>query len=309
EVPRLRQLNPEEVRLLEMLDQFSAADGGARADTFGKMAARKVEITYSNGEREEKLATPAELSKLLELAHAARRGEGRPGGVKVTDLVLKGDPDRLVEDPRTGEWKPEPDLSLPDAMRDLRDRRVARALLEANDKGMPVVPEEQKMIEPRFSFALSYVLAIVVLWFGCNNAAKEIVKEEAIYSRERGVNLGIAAYLASKFWVQSAITSLQALTLLTLVYGVLHLTKAVGNHYWPEMNFHTPPEFYSLSFWPQYGVMVVLAMTGVAMGLLLSACVANPDQANALLPYVLIPQIILGGGILPIKFPSLMFWV
>src|SRR5262249_39187502 len=37
------------------------------------------------------------------------------------------------------------------------------------------------------------------------------------------------------------------------------------------------------------------------MGLLLSACVATPDRANALLPYVLIPQIILGGGILAIR--------
>jgi hypothetical protein len=33
---------------------------------------------------------------------------------------------------------------------------------------------------------------------------------------------------------------------------------------------------------------------------LLSACVATPDRANALLPYVLIPQIILGGGFLAV---------
>src|SRR5262249_39202718 len=43
------------------------------------------------------------------------------------------------------------------------------------------------------------------------------------------------------------------------------------------------------------------SMTGVALGLLLSACVSTPDRANALLPYVLIPQLILGGGILPVS--------
>jgi hypothetical protein len=48
-------------------------------------------------------------------------------------------------------------------------------------------------------------------------------------------------------------------------------------------------------------VLVLLAMTGVALGLLLSACVATPDRANALLPYVLIPQMILGGGILNVQ--------
>src|SRR5262249_49016298 len=39
---------------------------------------------------------------------------------------------------------------------------------------------------------------------------------------------------------------------------------------------------------------------GVALGLLLSACVSSPDRAISLLPYVLIPQIILGGGIMTI---------
>src|SRR5262249_11401144 len=131
EVPRLRQLNPEEVRLLEMLDQFSAADGEAQGDALEKMAAKKVEITYSNGDREEKLVTPAERAKLLALARAGS------GDVKVTNVVLKGDPNKLVEDPRTGEMKPEPDLSLPEALRELREKRAARALLDANGQGMP----------------------------------------------------------------------------------------------------------------------------------------------------------------------------
>jgi hypothetical protein len=46
--------------------------------------------------------------------------------------------------------------------------------------------------------------------------------------------------------------------------------------------------------------LTLLGMTGVAAGLLLSACVSSPDRASTLLPYVLIPQIILGGGILPV---------
>jgi ABC-2 type transporter len=52
-------------------------------------------------------------------------------------------------------------------------------------------------------------------------------------------------------------------------------------------------------------VLALLSMAGVAAGLLLSACVNSPDRANALLPYVLIPQIILGGGLLPVRHEPL----
>jgi hypothetical protein len=69
-----------------------------------------------------------------------------------------------------------------------------------------------------------------------------------------------------------------------------------------------PPPEYRLAYLPQFGVLVLLAMSGVALGLLLSACVATPDRANALLPYVLIPQLILGGGILGVQSGPL-FWL
>jgi hypothetical protein len=44
------------------------------------------------------------------------------------------------------------------------------------------------------------------------------------------------------------------------------------------------------------------------MGLLLSACVSTPDRANNLMPYVLIPQIILGGGFLQVSSGPL-YWL
>src|SRR5262249_45047055 len=56
-----------------------------------------------------------------------------------------------------------------------------------------------------------------------------------------------------------------------------------------------------LGFAGEFGVLTLLAMVGVAAGLLLSACVNSPDRASTLLPYVLIPQIILGGGLLSVN--------
>ncbi len=148
---------------------------------------------------------------------------------------------------------------------------------------------------PRYTYMLLFVLVMIVLWFGCNNAAKEIVKEEAVYGRERAVNLGILPYLASKFVVQSVITALHALLLMVILYGTLELLArfAPGNS--------APAPAFRLGYAAQFGVLVLLSMTGVALGLLLSACVATPDRANALLPYVLIPQMILGGGFLGVS--------
>jgi hypothetical protein len=44
-----------------------------------------------------------------------------------------------------------------------------------------------------------------------------------------------------------------------------------------------------LDYWPQFGMLCLLSMAAVALGLVLSACVATPERASTLLPYVLIP--------------------
>ncbi len=152
-----------------------------------------------------------------------------------------------------------------------------------------------EQMNPRYTYMLLFMLVVVVMWFGCNNAAKEIVKEEAIYSRERAVNLGVMPYLASKFLVLSVITILHAALLMGLVFGALEGRGALL----PDQP--APPPQFQLDYPAMFGVLAMLAMAGVASGLLLSACVATPDRANALLPYVLIPQLILGGGFLPVR--------
>jgi hypothetical protein len=164
----------------------------------------------------------------------------------------------------------------------------------------PVLPDRQGL-NPRYTYIMLFIVAMIVLWFGCNNAAKEIVKEEAIYSRERAVNLHVLPYLASKFLVLSVITAVHALTLIVILYGTLELLHATV----PGRS--VPPAQHMLGYPAQFGVLVLLAMTGVALGLLLSACVSTPDRANALLPYVLIPQIILGGGILSVHHGLLQY--
>jgi hypothetical protein len=168
------------------------------------------------------------------------------------------------------------------------------------DSEGPVMPD-RIIVNPRYTYMLLFVLVLAVLWFGCNNAAKEIVKEDAIYSRERSVNLHITPYLASKFLVLGVISAIQVFLLMAVMYGVLFALNS-------GLGWDAPAREYLLDFPAQYGVLLLLAMTGVALGLLLSACVANPDRASTLLPYVLIPQMILAGGIIPIRDGPL-YWL
>jgi ABC-type multidrug transport system ATPase subunit len=179
-----------------------------------------------------------------------------------------------------------------DAVQVLQGLQKSQVLQVLSKAQTPVLPDHQ-ITNPKHSYLLLSILVIVVFWFGCNNAAKEIVKEEPIYARERAVNLGIVPYLGSKFLVLGLVSAFQVLLLMLIVYGSLNLLHLAGLS-------SVPPREYCLDYLPQYGVLVLLALTGVATGLLLSACVNTPDRANALLPYVLIPQIILAGGMIPI---------
>ena len=52
---------------------------------------------------------------------------------------------------------------------------------------------------------LLFLLAVSCFWFGCNTAAKELVKERVIFLRERDFNLRVGSYFASKFLVLALI--------------------------------------------------------------------------------------------------------
>lgn len=127
-------------------------------------------------------------------------------------------------------------------------------------------------------FAL-FILTISAIWFGCSNAAREIVGEQAIYRRERMVNLSIPAYIGSKVTVLGLLSLVQCALLLLTTYIVLDV---VGN-----------PMLHLATLW-------LCAMTGVGMGLVLSALVRTTPAALALVPLLLIPQVVLGGAIKPL---------
>ncbi len=116
------------------------------------------------------------------------------------------------------------------------------------------VRQDFERLNPRNTYTLLFMLVVVVMWFGCNNAAKEIVKEDAIYRRERAVNLGVLPYLASKFVVLSVITALHTLLLMGIVFGALELRGRLMPGY------SGPPPDFRLDYATMFGIFALLAM-------------------------------------------------
>ncbi|HCE46296.1 MAG TPA: hypothetical protein DET40_22345 [Lentisphaeria bacterium] len=122
-----------------------------------------------------------------------------------------------------------------------------------------------------------FIMAIAVLFFGCINAAKDIVKEISVYLRERAINLEIPAYLLSKVAVLSAINFFQCIVLLGIVYPSVQL---------------------EMDFMKTFLTLFATSLGGMGMGLCISSLVDNNDKAISLAILAVIPQIILAGAII-----------
>lgn len=124
-----------------------------------------------------------------------------------------------------------------------------------------------------------FMLALIAIWFGASVSAREIIRERAVYSRERMINLGLLPYIGSKFFVLSSIVGLQCL----LLYGTLKVFHYAG--------------LMKLPGWaiPQLLVMILTGMVGIALGLFISSMVRTSEMATSLVPLILIPQILFCG--------------
>jgi ABC-type multidrug transport system ATPase subunit/pSer/pThr/pTyr-binding forkhead associated (FHA) protein len=128
-----------------------------------------------------------------------------------------------------------------------------------------------------------FMLALVAIWFGTSVSAREIIRERAVYNRERMVNLGLLPYVGSKLLVLSLIVGIQCI----LLFGTMKIL-----HYAGWMNL--PPDNVSDSV-AQLLTMILTGMVGIALGLLVSAIVKTSEMATSLVPLILIPQILFSG--------------
>ncbi|MFC5865222.1 FHA domain-containing protein [Acidicapsa dinghuensis] len=125
---------------------------------------------------------------------------------------------------------------------------------------------------------IHFLMVIAAIWFGCNNAARDIVGEWTVYKRERMVTLRLGSYAFSKLAVLLGLALIQCFFLL----GIVDLSLSLKSN-----------------FFLVYGMLVLSAMVGTGLGLCISAFSKTTESAIALLPVVLLPIIALGGGLRP----------
>jgi hypothetical protein len=121
---------------------------------------------------------------------------------------------------------------------------------------------------------------VAAIWFGCNNAARDIVGEWTVYQRERMVSLKLPSYVFSKFAVAAVLSLCQCAALLAIVHPVSELRG---------------------DFLTTLGILWMSSLVGAGMGLCASAVASTTEAAIAMLPLILLPMIALGGGIKPVS--------
>ena len=144
---------------------------------------------------------------------------------------------------------------------------------------------DPKVGDGNAALIILFFLVCVSIWFGTSNAAREIIKEKAIYERERMINLQILPYILSKFIILSIICGIQCAILLGIV--------ALGVEFPDNGGYLFYVDFYCCLF--------LTALSGVGMGLLVSSIVSTVDKATSIVPILLIPQLIFSGAIIPFK--------
>ncbi len=130
-----------------------------------------------------------------------------------------------------------------------------------------------------------FMLALIPVLFGLLGGSREIVKEVAIYRRERAVNLGIMPYMLSKV----AVFSLLMLVQMVCVVGIVDLVEPLRQGIFLPVLLET------------YITLALAGVGGVLLGFVVSAWAANEDMAASLLAVAIVPQVIFSGVVVPLK--------
>lgn len=130
------------------------------------------------------------------------------------------------------------------------------------------------------------ILVVGALFMGMSASIRDLVGERAIYHRERTVGLSPAAYLIAKLVFFSGLAAAQT-TVCLIVF-------AIGRRM-PDHAAFLPSG--SMELWVS---LTLTAISGAALGLLVSATVSTSEQVMPILVMAVMGQMVLCGGLLPV---------
>jgi len=122
-----------------------------------------------------------------------------------------------------------------------------------------------------------FLSLVVAMFLGLTNSVDDITRDRPVLLRERNLNVRLSYYVLAKGVTLAAFAVIQCI-LFTLVGNALLSVRGV--------------------FWIVFVAMFLTTMSGVAIGLVISALVNESKTAVLAIPVVLIPQIILAGALI-----------
>lgn len=122
-----------------------------------------------------------------------------------------------------------------------------------------------------------FLALVVAMFLGLTNSVDDIIRDRPVLLRERNLNVRLGYYVTAKAVTLAVFAILQCVEFTLLANWLLSVRGM---------------------FWVLFIAMVLTAVSGIAIGLIISALVPEGKTAVNIIPAVLIPQIILGGALI-----------
>ena len=140
-----------------------------------------------------------------------------------------------------------------------------------NDEGEYVFADNRNL--PVFLF----MIVVVALFTGLTCSAEEIIRDRKILEREKFLNLSRFSYISSKVFVVFFISAIQTLSFILVGNQILEIKDML---------------------WSYWFVMFTTACAANMMGLLISSALDSVIAIYVLIPFILVPQMLLGGAMI-----------
>ncbi len=147
------------------------------------------------------------------------------------------------------------------------------ALLARGSRGIDYVFMENQNLGVYF-----FISVIVALFLGMTVSAEEINRDRKILVREGFLHLSWSSYIASKTAYLAIVSAVQMAMFTAVANPILQV---------PDM------------FWSTWLVLFSCAMVACVIGLIISAAFESAVTIYILIPMLLVPQMILGGAVIP----------
>jgi hypothetical protein len=122
-----------------------------------------------------------------------------------------------------------------------------------------------------------FLSLVVAMFLGLTNSVDDIIRDRPVLQRERNLNVRLGWYILAKVLTLSLFAFVQCVFFILIGNWILEVRGM---------------------FWIFLLAMVLTAVSGIAIGLLISSLVSESKTAVNIIPVVLIPQIILGGALI-----------